>query len=112
MSGADRDAYLCAELDRRVTAAARALADQALLLTTPDAPTPGPRTALAAAARPLLDDLVHAAAQADIHLGPGLGAVADALGVSAATAVRRHSGAPADLPLIAALSGDALDARP
>ena len=110
MSGTDRDAHLRAELDRRVTAAARALADQALLLASTDAP--GPRTALAAAARPLLDDLVHAAAQADIHLGPGLGAVADALGVSAATVVRRHGGAPADLPLIAALSGDAPDLRP
>ena len=100
------DHPLVAVLEGRVSDAARALSSRAATLIHPgtdDGRHPGGRTATAARLTPLLAQLVHAAAQADIHLGPGVDAVAAALRVSTATALRRHGGAAANLPLLVAL---------
>jgi hypothetical protein len=91
-------------LEGRVSDAAGALSRRAAALVRPGAERhPGGRTATAAQLPALLAQLVHAAAQADIQLGPGVDAVAAALKVSTATAIHRHGGAPANLPLIATL---------
>jgi hypothetical protein len=95
-------------LEGRVSDAARALSRHAAALVRPGAERhPGGRSATAAQLPALLAHLVHAAAQADIHLGPGVDAVAAALKVSRATAIRRHGGAPANLPLLATLDPNA-----
>jgi hypothetical protein len=97
-----RAALLADELHRRVSATATELSAAALRLTSPTSPDGG-FTAAAATLRPTLIALIDNCALADIYTGPGVAAVAAALGVTETTVRRRYSRGPRELPLIVTL---------
>jgi len=92
-------------LGDRVRAAARSLLAAADALTVEGLPTSGYTTA-AVELRGLLDALIEQAVTYDLYAGPGLAAVADALGVTERTARNRYRGGPRELPLLIALHQD------
>jgi hypothetical protein len=96
---AERAALLAEHLAARVRAAAENLIDLATALTVHSPPQDG-YTPAAVALRPLLTDLINLAVTVDLHIGPGLDAVAAALGVSARTVRNKYPDKAPDLPLM------------
>jgi hypothetical protein len=104
-----RAAVLAEELRGRIRATAAELSEAATQLTARTPPAGG-YTAAATALRPVLAILIDHSALADLYAGPGIAAVAAALGVTEATARRRYARGPRDLPLIVTLyPADPLD---
>jgi hypothetical protein len=93
---------LAEHLADRVRAAAGALTATAEALTGPTAP-PGGYTPITITLRRLLDAVTEQAVAYDLHAGPGLPAVAEALGVTERTARTRYGGGLRELPLLIAL---------
>ena len=92
---------LAEHLAERVRAAARALTTAADALTG-EPPADG-YTPAAVELRALLDAVTDQAITYDLYAGPGLSAVAGALGVTERTARARYATGPRDLPLLIAL---------
>jgi hypothetical protein len=93
---------LAEHLAGRVRAAANTLTATAEALTGPTAPPSG-YTPITVTLRRLLDAVTEQAVAYDLHAGPGLPAVAEALGVTERTARTRYGGGPRELPLLIAL---------
>ena len=93
---------LAEHLAGRVRVAANALTATAEALTGPTAPTGG-YTPVTVTLRRLLDAVIAQAVAYDLHAGPGLPAVAEALGVTERTVRIRYAGGPRDLPLLIVL---------
>lgn len=93
---------LADHLADRVRTAAQALIAASETIADANAPASG-YTAAVIELRRLLDVLVEQAITYDLHSGPGLTAVAAALGVSERTVRSRYDGLPRDLPLLLAL---------
>lgn len=97
-------AALAEHLAGRVRAAAKTVtaAAEAIGRATP----PGGFTPAVVNLRRLLDELSEQAVVHDLYAGPGLAAVAEALGVTERTARTRYKGGPRDLPLLIAVDED------
>lgn len=95
---------LAEHLAERVRAAVLTLTTATGALTG-EAPVGGYSPA-AVALRALLDAVTEQAITYDLYAGPGIGAVAAALGVTERTVRARFSGGPRELPLLIALGQD------
>jgi hypothetical protein len=92
---------LAEHLSERVGAAVGELTAAAVTLT--GRPPADGYTPAAVALRTLLDAVTEQAITYDLYAGPGLAAVAVALGVTERTARARYCTGPRDLPLLIAL---------
>ena len=91
---------------RRARTRRRQHPDRTAETITGPTPPPGGYTPVTITLRALLDALTEQAVTYDLHAGPGLSAVADALGVSERTVRTRYGGGPRELPLLIALDED------
>ncbi|HEV2347037.1 MAG TPA: hypothetical protein VGS97_23245 [Actinocrinis sp.] len=95
-------AALAEHLADRVRDAANTLTATVETITGPT-PPPGGYTPVTITLRRLLDALTEQTVTYDLYAGPGLEAVAAALGISERTARTRYGGGPRELPLLIAL---------
>lgn len=92
---------LAQHLSERVRTAVHTLTTASGPLT--GEPPTGGYTPAAVELRALLDVVIEQAITYDLYAGPGLAAVASALGVTERTARTRYGGDPRELPLLIAL---------
>lgn len=95
---------LAEHLAERVRASVHTLTTATGALT--GEPPAGGYAPVAVALRALLDAVTEQAITYDLNAGPGLAAVAAALGVTERTVRARFSGGPRELPLLIALRQD------
>lgn len=93
---------LAEHLADRVRTAAHALTTATESMAGPTPPPDG-YTPTTVTLRRLLDALTEQAITYDLYAGPGLPAVAEALGVTERTARTRYGGGPRELPLLITL---------
>jgi len=93
---------LAEHLAARIHTAVAAVTATAKTMTGPT-PPPGGYAPISVTLRRLLDAVTEQAITYDLYAGPGLAAVAEALGVTERTARTRYGGGPRDLPLLTVL---------